>query len=58
MSIEQRKIATEGSDYWLHYVRLNGYAFRPTRDGLAKLSRNLDVNVKHLARCITAYLEA
>lgn len=58
MTIETRKMAAEGSSYWMQYVSLNGYAFRPTRDGLAKLSRNLDVNAKHLARCITAYLEA
>lgn len=42
----------------MQYVRLNGYAFRPHRNGLQKLSRNLDINVQHLARCITAYLEA
>jgi hypothetical protein len=58
MTIEQRKIASEGSAYWMQYVRLNGYAFRPGRDGLVKLSRNLDINVKHLSRCITAYLDA
>lgn len=58
MTIEQRKLASEGSDYWMQYVHLNGYAFRPDRDGLVTLSRNLDINAKHLARCITAYLEA
>jgi hypothetical protein len=58
MTTELRKIASEGSGYWLQYVRLNGYAFRPNREGLAKLSRNLDINTKHLSRCITAYLEA
>lgn len=47
-----------GRDYWQQYVRLNGYAFRPTADGLAKLSRNLDLNVPHLKRCINTYLES
>ena len=58
MTLQQRQIANEGSSYWMQYVRLNGYAFRPNKTGLQKLSRNIDINVMHLARCITAYLEA
>jgi hypothetical protein len=58
MTTEQMKYAKEGRDYWQQYVAVNGYAFRPTEDGLKKLSRNLDLNVPYLRKCINAYLEA
>ena len=58
MTQAQRDLAKNGQDYWFQYTRLNGYAFEPTSDGLAKLSRNLDLNVPHLRECINAYLEA
>lgn len=58
MTTVKMKFAKEGRDYWQQYVMLNGYAFRPTEDGLKKLSRNLDLNVPHLRKCINAYLEA
>ncbi len=58
MTIAQRKIAEEGRGYWMVYVQINGYAFRPSADGLRKLARNLDLTQAHLAKCITAYLEA
>lgn len=58
MTTEQMRYAKEGRDYWQQYVTVNGYAFRPTEAGLEKLSRNLDLNVPHLRKCITAYLEA
>ena len=56
----ERKINTEvleGRDYWYQYIRINGYAFEPKNDGLKKLSKNIDINIKHLRKCITAYLE-
>ncbi len=58
MTLDKMKLCNEGREYWLQYVRLNGYAFRPTLEGLAHLSRNLDITVRRLAQCITAYLEA
>lgn len=58
MTQGQRNLAKEGREYWFQYVRLNGYAFEPTTDGLQKLSRNLDLNVPYLRKCINAYLEA
>jgi hypothetical protein len=58
MTLEQRNHANMGRDYWFQYVRLNGYAFKPSEEGLKKLSRNLDLNVPHLRKCINAYLEA
>jgi hypothetical protein len=57
MTLEMTKKAGEGRDYWQQYVNLNGYAFQPSYVGLVKLSRNLDISVKHLAVCITSYLE-
>jgi hypothetical protein len=47
-----------GRGLWLEYTRLNGYAFRPTRQGLAKLSRLLDLNIPYLQKMINAFLEA
>ena len=58
MTTEQTHEAEQGRDYWYEYVRLNGYAFYPTEEGLKHLSRNLDLNIPHLRRCITRYLEA
>ena len=58
MTTEQMKLAKEGHDYWTQYVKINGYAFEPNNKGLEKLSRNLDLNVPHLRRCIHAYLSA
>jgi len=57
MTLQELDLARQGRDYWAQYVRLNGYAFKPNRDGLAKLSRNLDLNIPHLQKCITKYLE-
>lgn len=58
MTLSQRRLAEEGRSYWLQYVNLNGYSFEPTETGLQKLSRNLDINVTHLRRCIHLYLSA
>jgi hypothetical protein len=58
MKIADREIFIEGRGYWQQYVTLNGYAFRPTDKGLKTLSRNLDINVPHLRRCINQFLQA
>ena len=58
MTTEQMKYADEGRYYWWQYVTVNGYAFSPTEKGLAKLSRNMDLNIPHLRKCINAYLSA
>lgn len=58
MTLEQSKLAKLGRDYWLQYVRLNGYAFEPNTEGLKALARNLDLNIPHLRKCINIYLEA
>ena len=57
MTTAEMSTAREGSRLWQEYVRVNGYAFRPTQDGLRKLSRLLDLNVPYIAKCITKYLE-
>jgi hypothetical protein len=57
MTIEQSKKWGLGQSYWLGYVRLNGYAFEANKDGLLKLSKNLDLNIRHLRECINLYLE-
>lgn len=58
MTTDEMKLARDGRDYWLQYVRVNGYSFAPTEPGLRELSRNLDLNVPHLRKCINKYLEA
>ena len=58
MIVDQMRLYAQGRDYWWYYVRLNGFAVEPTPKGLAKLSRDLDISINHLARCITLYLEA
>jgi len=44
--------------YWYEYIKLNGYSTEPTKDGLKKLSRNLDLNIPHLQEYINFYLES
>ena len=58
MTLDERKIANEGRWLWLEYVRVNGYAFRHTEDGLKKLSRVLDLNIPYIRKCINKYLES
>lgn len=58
MTTQEMKQAKLGRDYWGQYVRLNGFAMEPTTEGLRKLSRNLDLTIAHLRRCIHAYLAA
>ena len=58
MTTAEMADAQRGQDYWYQYIRLNGYAFAPTTAGLNALSRNLDLNIPHLQRCINRYLEA
>ena len=58
MTIDERKKVLEGGDYWHEYVRLNGYAFRPSEEGLKRLSRDLDLNIPYLRKLINLYLEA
>lgn len=58
MTTEQLKLAGRGRGFWQQYVKLNGYAFRPNKTGLERLSRNLDLNIPYLQKCINLYLEA
>ena len=58
MTVDQSKLAGEGCGYWAQYVRLNGYSFSPNTKGLRVLSRNLDISISHLSKCINAYLES
>lgn len=58
MTMEQLKLAKEGRGYWFQYARLNGFAMEPTSRGLKALSRNIDISVSRLRKCIYLYLEA
>jgi hypothetical protein len=54
----KKQIFAEGRSLWYQYLQINGYAFRPNDEGLKKLSRNLDLNVPYLRKCINTFLEA
>ena len=57
MTIGQRKLANEGKLLWQEYININGYSFKPTKEGIKKLSRILDLNCKYLEERIYLYLE-
>lgn len=48
----------EGREYWQVYVQLNGYAFRPTRQGIRRLSKKLGMAPRQFEPQIWAFLEA
>ena len=52
------KMFVEGRAYWQEYVNVNGYAFRPTPEGIKKLARILDLESKYFLPQILAFLEA
>lgn len=58
MTIQDNQLFYEGRSYWMEYVKVNGYAFYPTEQGLTKLSRLLDINKPHLKKSINIFLEA
>lgn len=58
MTLEQRQKFAEGRQYWQQYVDLNGYAFRPTEDGLRALAKTTGVKMIELRKCINVFLEA
>ena len=58
MTTNEAKYFYLGKSYWNQYTLLNGYAFKPAIHGLKKLSKNLDLNIPHLKKCINAFLEA
>lgn len=58
MTVNNRIYFFEGRDYWYQYLKVNGDAFRPNEDGLKKLSKNIDINVPYLRKCINIILES
>lgn len=58
MTTAMMQKARLGKSYWQEYVRLNGYAFSPTRAGIAKLARLLDLTQSHVRECVHLYLDA
>ncbi len=58
MTTEKAKMWSEGRDLWYEYVRVNGYSFEPTKEGLKELSRLLDLNVPYIQKRINIYLES
>ena len=58
MTIQQMKKFKEGHALWSEYVRVNGYAFEPKKDGITKLARLLDLKQSYIQEHINFYLEA
>jgi hypothetical protein len=58
MTIKQTKDFEKGRDYWYQYLKINGYSFSPNEKGITALSKNLDLNKKHLRSCINTFLSA
>jgi hypothetical protein len=58
MQIFEMKHFEEGRDLWIEYEKLNGYAFRPQKEGLKKLSRLLDLKMAYLEKRINLYLKS
>ena len=58
MCSENRKKFYEGRDLWFEYTRLNGYSFTPSKEGLVKLSKQLDLNIHYIKERINLYLES
>ena len=56
--IAEHKRFSEGRDYWYQYVRLNGYSFGPNTEGLKELSRNIDINIPHIKKCLNVFLNS
>jgi len=57
MTIKESTLWTEGRGLWYEYVRINGYSWKPKREGLKKLARLLDLKAAYISRCISFYLE-
>ena len=57
MTISQRILWNDGKQLWNEYVNINGYSFEPTEDGIKKLSRLLDLNIKYIKERISIYLD-
>jgi len=49
------KDCEEGRALWYEYIKVNGYAFKPTEKGLKELSRMLDLNVPYIRRLINKF---
>jgi hypothetical protein len=47
-----------GRSLWTEYVRVNGYAFKPSEEGLKKLSKLLDLNLTYIRKMIWLFLGA
>lgn len=57
MTIEQRKLWSEGQRLWQEYINVNGYSFTFNDAGIRKLSKILDLNQKYIKERLTIYLD-
>ena len=57
MTMEQRKLWSEGQDLWFEYVWLNGYSKTYTQEGVRRLSRLLDLNTSYIEKRLAFYLQ-
>lgn len=56
MTTDKMRLWYQGRDFWYQYLKLNDFSVEPTEKGLKVLSKNLDVNVPWLRKCIHLFL--
>jgi hypothetical protein len=57
MTTEQNTLWYEGKQLWNEYINVNGYSFTFNNEGLKKLSRMLDLNIKYIKERLNIYLD-
>ena len=57
MTIEKAKLWYEGKQLWYEYINVNGYSFKFTDEGIAKLSRLLDLRASYIKQRICIFLD-
>jgi hypothetical protein len=58
MNTNDKRLWTDGRDFYYQYIRLNKLesGLHPTQEGLERLSRNIDINIEWLRKCIDLFL--
>lgn len=56
MTTNERKLWNEGKNLWFEYVNVNGYSSTFTKQGLKKISKQLDLKVSFIQERLNIYL--
>ena len=57
MTIEHRKLWSDGQKLWQEYINVNGYSFTFNNSGIKKLARLLDLKQSYIKERICIYLD-